>query len=390
MASKLRNNFLPEFLAFITGRPKPSMVTVNLTSRCNQHCIYCEIGQGITSESNGSLTKENLFWILDEMASQKLTRISLCGGEPFLFEGLMEIVVYAGKKNIRCSITSNGMTLHKLKEEEYAILRQYKADINLSMDSFEEEIQVLTRGTATALSNALLSIEKLKKEQIPFTVLTAISTYNYHHLFSFIVQTHQAGISQVLFQPIIYFTNYPDRMTIHGKERLNVPLSGVEELMDNLYLIKNFEKDHNIRTNVYRILPWIEAYLSGISNQEGHWFFEEFLRTFYCREIHATIDIDYDGGIQPCGLTRAKINIRDAGNSGLMELWKKATREIKSDISQGKYYPYCNACCHKFSRNMYASVMKYPFRNRAALRKILPLLINRSLTMAIKKTLNLK
>jgi len=72
------------------------------------------------------------------------------------------------------------------------------------------------------------------------------------------------------------------------------------------------------------------------------------------------MDIAYDGGIQPCGLTRASVNIRDRQGRGLLEMWQEATTAIKDDIANRRYYEFCNACCHKFSRNMLASIMKYP------------------------------
>jgi MoaA/NifB/PqqE/SkfB family radical SAM enzyme len=385
MASKWKYNYLPEFRAFLTGRPKPSMVTVNLTSRCNQRCIYCEIGQGIPSAVSDSLSQGDMFWILDEMASHKIRRISLCGGEPFLYSGLMDVIAYAGERKIRCSVTSNGMTLHKLKETDFDILRKYKSDINLSIDSFEEDVQTLTRGTPSALENALKSLEKLRAESIPTTVLAAISIYNYRELYHFIVTAHRIGIKQVLFQPIIHYTNYPDRPAIEEKTSLNVPIDQLDVLLKNLREILRFEKNHDINTNVYRILPWIKAYLFTAGERKGKWFFEEVLKSFYCREIDATIDIAYDGGIQPCGLTRANVNIHDRQGTGLLELWEEATRGIKDDISHGRYYVYCNACCHKFSRNMMASVMKYPWKNRKALGQLAPLVLSRMVSQSKKK-----
>jgi MoaA/NifB/PqqE/SkfB family radical SAM enzyme len=386
--SKLKNNYLPEFLALLSGRQKPSMVTVNLTGRCNQRCIYCEIGQGINSEVTDILTSEDLFWILDEMASHGLHRISLCGGEPFLFEGLMDVIDYASKKHIRCSITTNGMTVFKLKDADFEILRRNNADINLSIDSLNEEIQGLTRGVPTALANALLSFQKLKENSIPVTVLAAISKYNYRDLADFILNAHKIGIKQVLFQPVIHHSNYPDRQTLNDKSSLNIPTGQLEILMQNLRQIRQFERKHDISTNVYRILPWIGAYIKAAERQDGKLFFEDVLKKFYCREVYAAIDITYDGGIQPCGLTRATVNIHERKGLGLLELWEDATAEIKRDITNGHYYDYCNACCHKFSRNMLASVMKYPMKNSSALMKMIPLLVSRIGSKTRKKIFN--
>jgi MoaA/NifB/PqqE/SkfB family radical SAM enzyme len=383
--NKLKNNYFPEFRAFLLGRTKPAIVTVNITSRCNQHCIYCEIGQDLDSALSNALTTEDMYWLLDEMSSQNIPRISLCGGEPFLFEGLIDIVEYAGERDIRCSITSNGMTVYKLHDRDFDLLRRYKADINISIDSFDENIQSLTRGVPTALGNAIKSVDKLAAEGIPVTVLATISRYNLHDLFPFVVKAYQMGIKQVLFQPIIHYTNYPDRPAIDGKKSLNVPPDQLPVLMENLENILNFEKRHNINTNVYRIMPWIRHYIESSASRNGKWFFGEVLEKFYCREIFATIDIAYDGGIQPCALTRAKISIKDHGERGLMELWQEATKTIRDDITNEHYYDYCNACCNKFSRNMLASIIKYPWKNRKAAARLAPLIFSRVVTKTKKK-----
>ena len=99
--SKIFKNYLPEIFALGLYRSKPGMVTVNLTSRFNQHCIYCEIGKNIPSTENEILTEDDLLWIIDQMAENKIRKISLCGGEPFLFEGIFKVVAYAHQKKIR-------------------------------------------------------------------------------------------------------------------------------------------------------------------------------------------------------------------------------------------------------------------------------------------------
>ncbi|MCD4732329.1 MAG: radical SAM protein [Bacteroidales bacterium] len=377
MASKLVKNYIPEFLRLSMHHSKPSMVTVNLTNRCDQQCIYCEIGRSIPSPKKDALTIDDLRWIIDQMAVNRISRISLCGGEPFLFKGIIDVVAYAGKKNIRCSITTNGMTAHKLNESELDILKECTTEIYVSVDSFQDSIQSYTRGMPAALSNALKSIQRLSEKHIPVTVLTAISKYNYHDLFNFLTNAYEKGIKQVLFQPIIYYSNYPDRPTIDNKAQLNVSVDNLDILMDELRKILRFERKHKINTNVYRILPWIEHYIKTAATQNGKWFFNDVLNKFFCREIYAIIDISYNGGIQPCGLSLATINIHDNRHLGLMALWSKATLGIKDDLLNGRYHEYCNGCCHHFSRNMLASIMKYPIKNRVALINMLPLLFLR-------------
>ena len=361
------------------------MVTVNLTNRCNQQCIYCEIGTSPSSGGKDILTIDDILWIIDQMAVNKIHKISLCGGEPFLFDGIIDIVAYAGKKHIRCSITTNGMTAFRLNETELKILKDCKTEINISVDSFQDDILAYTRGTAAALPNALRSIQILKEMHIPVTILTVITKYNFRDLFKFFATAYEHAIKQVLFQPVIYYSNYPDQSPVENKSQLNVPVEEIDILLDELRKILRFERNHKIKTNVYRIFPWISYYLKTAEAKNGKWFFDDVLKKFFCRELYAIIDISYEGGIQPCGLTPASVFIQENRDLGLMALWSQATSKIKNDLINRRYYDCCNGCCHHFSRNMLASIFKHPIENRTTLFKILPLLFSRIGSGMVKK-----
>lgn len=132
-------------------------------------------------------------------------------------------------------------------------------------------------------------------------------------------------------------------------------------------------------------MPWITSYIQTASNQNGKWFFNGILKKFYCRDIHALIDIGYDGGIQPCGLSLASVSIYENRHLGLMQLWSVATKTIKDDLKIGKYPIYCNGCCHHFSRNMIASIIKYPIKNRTALCNTIYILSSRLISRILKR-----
>jgi MoaA/NifB/PqqE/SkfB family radical SAM enzyme len=334
---------LPEIAALLFGRAKPAMVTVNLTDRCNQHCIYCELGNEPASSKKKTLATADLEWIIDQMAEINIRKISLCGGEPFLFEGLTDVVAYADKKGVRCSITTNGMTVHALDEQKLNTLKECKTLINLSIDSFRDEIQSLTRGTPAALPNAMKSLKTLQDHGIAVTVLTAISKYNYHDLSHFLEEACGKGIRQVLFQPLIYYSNYPERRALENKAQLNAGAGDLEVLLDELHKILLFERSHPVKTNVYRILPWIRHYLETAAGQGGNWFFDNVLQKFYCREIYAIVDISFYGDIQPCGLAPAKISIHENRERGLLALWEEATAEIRKTWNKAGTGPIATA-----------------------------------------------
>jgi len=374
---KLKVNYLPELKKLFTGRGVPSMVSVNLTNICNQHCIYCEIGQHHIANSSDLLKKTDLFWIIDQMDQFGISRLSLCGGEPFLFSDLIEVVRYAFHHQILCNITTNGTFISQLDHRSLEILKNCKSTLNISIDSFQETINNITRGSKTAFSGAISAIETLQTYQIPFIILTVISVVNYKDLILSLHRANELGIKQILYQPVISFSNFPELDSIDNKQNLNVPFEFLTTLMMDLQTMFYYETKNEIKTNLYRIIPWIEAYIKQFNHQSTIPFYKQVLPRFFCRESLEVIDIDYHGNIQPCGLIKGDIRINTDGSSDLFTLWKSATYALQNDLKEAVFPIECSGCCHKFGRNMLASVMKYPIRNRKTLLKTAFLLINR-------------
>jgi len=314
-----------------------------------------------------------------------LKRLSMCGGEPFLFPGILDVVYYAYMKKIKSNITSNGMTIHMLNADQFDLLSQCDTKINISIDSFDNEIQSVIRGSKAALKNAIKSVEVLSKKQIPVTLLSTISKYNCHDLFDSFFTAYKLGVKEVLYQPVITYSNYPGLPTIAQKHLINTEKEQISMLMDQLEKIYQFEKRHAINSNVYRLKPWIAKYIESSVNGTNERFFENVLERFYCRELRAVIDISYQGGIQPCGLAEAEINIKDDRNTDLFNQWLKVSSGLRQDLKNQDYPDMCSGCCHKFSRNMLASVMRYPIANRKTLYTLSVLLMARILIRLSKK-----
>ena len=91
--------------------PIPLSVSVNLTNKCNQHCIYCEVGQGLVKTEKPLLVLDDLKWIIDEMNRSGIPNLSLGWGEPLLFKDIFEVIQYAHKFGIKSSTMTNGMLI---------------------------------------------------------------------------------------------------------------------------------------------------------------------------------------------------------------------------------------------------------------------------------------
>ena len=388
MPEKLLRHYLPELPALLIKRTKPAVVSLNITDRCTQSCIYCEIGSGNHVAVQQPLKIEEICWIIDQMAEMGIKRLAIHGGEPFLFKELPDTIAYASRKGIRCYITSNGMLIHQLDPGLLQLLKQYRSILHLSVDSFKPDIQDFTRGKKEGLSAVLKSVAVLQQYQIPVTLLTVISRHNSQDLLNTVKNACQAGISQVLFQPVIYFSNYPDSQAIDNKKELNVPSTQVPELETMLDDILAFEKKNPVKTNVYRIRKWLPVYLRHLSGDKEGYFFSSLVSRFYCRETDAIINIHFDGTIQACGLLGSNINIKDNQDKSLYTLWSEATASLRKDLNNRNFPSCCNACCHHFSRNLIASLIRYPVHNHQTLLSLLPLFASRA-WYTLRKTVHL-
>lgn len=214
-----------------------------------------------------------------------------------------------------------------------------------------------------------------------------ITKYNFSDLYKSLLSAYEIGIKNVLYQPVIKFSNFPDRKVISNKSEINISPDQIGILYSEFEKIVKFERKHNINTNIYRLLPWIEEYIKYYPDKNKPFFFNNVIPKFYCREVFTVIDIDYYGGIQPCGLLLSQKSIKDNKNIDLLVQWEEASKKLKNDLRKFNYPQNCNGCSHKFSRNLFASALMRPITNRRIFLKISILILNRFIYRILKKLL---
>ena len=79
MSSKIISNYLPELRSITAGRKHPAVVSLNITEKCNQKCVYCEIGNNIPSSTAETLDTGDLKWLIDEMHRIGIKRLAING-----------------------------------------------------------------------------------------------------------------------------------------------------------------------------------------------------------------------------------------------------------------------------------------------------------------------
>lgn len=98
-------------------RPLPKAFVIELTRRCNNHCLYCYNEGGAPELSRqGEMSTKEVTGIISKLHEETpVETIALSGGEPFLREDLPEILSFLRKTGIAPAIISNGTLLTKEK-----------------------------------------------------------------------------------------------------------------------------------------------------------------------------------------------------------------------------------------------------------------------------------
>ena len=135
-----------------------------LTNECNLRCTHCYR----YSENEGNYNLNIFDWkkILKELRENGIQDISLSGGEPFIFDGIYDLIDYAVDKcHMNVTILSNGTEIDFNNISTLKKLRQ----IQLSIDGPNEKINDKIRGEGV-YCKVMESLDKLYFNGIPLTI----------------------------------------------------------------------------------------------------------------------------------------------------------------------------------------------------------------------------
>lgn len=112
--SSKRNTFFEELNQFRKNKIidqyhiKPITFTFEITTKCNGFCEHCGMNSN-NVPGKQKLTKDELFYIVDELQRCGIISYEVTGGEPFLeFHSICEMLSYSKNKIDFLKITSNG------------------------------------------------------------------------------------------------------------------------------------------------------------------------------------------------------------------------------------------------------------------------------------------
>lgn len=244
-------------ISFYNGRYllPPRYICLNLTYRCNFHCLSCQIWQ---IKNQKELTTRDWLKIIRELKEilPKETGIEISGGEPLLEkEKLIALIKEISKYFDFVSLNSNGSLLNQ--KNLLALKRAGLKAIKLSFYSLEEKIHNQLKGNPQAYHNALRAIKlapKFKLKIMAGILITQKNIAGLPQLINFLASKPRV---EVILQPLdeIFFSPASKDLT---KNRLPRNLWPSKEQIIKLgkYLRQNRKKIKNSK----RHLSFIKKY----------------------------------------------------------------------------------------------------------------------------------
>ena len=84
-------------------------ISIEIIHKCPNKCLHCSSYSDITRTMK--LSTDKILSIIDSAKKLNTEIISISGGEPFLHEGLVEIVQYAKMQGLKVYIYTSGITI---------------------------------------------------------------------------------------------------------------------------------------------------------------------------------------------------------------------------------------------------------------------------------------
>lgn len=182
------------------------------TLKCNSRCIHC--GSSAGKPRSNELDTEEALTLVNELKSCGYDGIALMGGEPFLREDWYDIALEIKRNRMKLTIVSNGLEIKK----EISKLKRLGTDcVSLSLDGALAKTHDYLRGFNGSHDKVLSSIHSLKKENIPVSVITTVSKYNFKELVKIRDLLLNKGIAWQI-QIAIPIGRFPRDLVISRKE----------------------------------------------------------------------------------------------------------------------------------------------------------------------------
>lgn len=161
----------------------------HVTDLCNYNCIGC-YSQNYKDLSNGDLSTEECFLVLEKLKELGVETLMISGGEPLTRKDIFKILEYAKCKcDFKVILASNGSMINT---DNSKILGKYVDLLKIAIDGYKEDVSYIRpKGSFNSSVNAC----KIAKEQgINVSFVATLHKLNYNMADEYIDLAKKLGV----------------------------------------------------------------------------------------------------------------------------------------------------------------------------------------------------
>jgi radical SAM protein with 4Fe4S-binding SPASM domain len=155
----------------------PELCVWELTLKCNMRCRHCGSMAGKARENE--LTVNECLNLAEQLADLGCKRVTLIGGEVFLYEGWEKISRKLSENGVDVNIITNGFLLwdEQIAQIKYARL----VNVGISLDGMRSNHNNM-RNINNSFEKVMEAFDVLNREGIPVGVVTSLIDQNFEDL----------------------------------------------------------------------------------------------------------------------------------------------------------------------------------------------------------------
>jgi len=254
---------------------KVQIANILLTRRCNLRCDYCSIVQDydgqpevyppISHYTHSELKPEQWINIFSKLkANNPNVFLILYGGEPFLYNGLDQLITYCKRENIHYTVISNNTKpiQPKILElvEKVGVLDGFTASIDPTLAKYKDQIeqQETVPDEVMKTLEGYRNLKKLKTQGLAKDVVAEITvtSENIQYLYETVKILSEAGIYSSITTIDLRKNAFYDFSTVTDKsllvQREQATLDEFYKIIDSEGLLVHIS---SLLLKLYEILP---------------------------------------------------------------------------------------------------------------------------------------
>ncbi len=258
----------------------PFYVTVDLTRRCNLHCLGCRFHSPISKKSPSGddpimdIPFDLYKRLCDDLKTMGTNTIHLTGeGEPFLHPRIFDMISAAKEAGLHVILLTNGTLLHEIRIKSLMDSPPDTLRVTLwasSPKEYEKNYPGSNPTNFTKIMEGLKCLMRLKAEQksnIPSVVLHyPINRNNFKNIDAVVDLAYETGCNALTFSPFKSWWDSLASMSLSEDEEklLRCSLTHVEKRLDSLPLKHNIGQTllrYKMGYGVWQKIPCYIAWL---------------------------------------------------------------------------------------------------------------------------------